>query len=154
MAIDEITLHYATADPNTSPYSSLAVATIAGYTGYGSISIRILDPGQRFELEGEDTQYIDGEIRGATEHRRIFEMVIVPFSYKSGSWDVGDLEAIVAALRKKHKWLELNNYSTQFNRNSAYHTSAHAIPVEVADIQHSNDRKTGAESLSVKFSKI
>lgn len=153
MAIDEITLHYATSDPNTAPYSSLATATIAGYTGYGSINVRVIDPGQRYELEGEETQYIDGEIRGKTDYRKIFELIIAPFSYKGSSWDVGDIDAIIAALQKPHKWLALNAYSTQFNRNSAYHTASHAVPVEVLDFQHTNDRKAATESLTVKFSK-
>lgn len=153
MAADEITLYYATEDPNTTPYSDLTVAAISGYAGYGSINIRILDPGQKYELEGEETRYIDGEIKGKTDYRKTFELVIIPFTYESGSWDVGDIDAIVTALRKPHKWLALNAYSTQFNRSGAYHSSSHAVPVEVMDVQHTNDRKAATESLTVKFSK-
>ena len=151
MAIDEITLHYADEDPNTTPYASLATATIAGYTGAGSVNIRVYDPGQRFAVEGDETAYINGEIRGKTEFRKEFELVVVPFTYKAGSWDVGNLAAIVAALKAPFKWLALNAYSTQFNRDSAYHAANHAVPVELTDFTHANDREKGVESISVKF---
>lgn len=151
MAIDEITLHYADEDPNTTPYASLATATIAGYTGAGSVNIRVYDPGQIFALEGDETTYINGEIRGKTTFRKEFELVVVPFSYKASSWDVGDLDAVITALRKNSKWIALNAYSTQFARNSAYHTVSHAIPVELTDFNHTKDRQHGTESISIKF---
>lgn len=151
---DTITLHYADVDTSTAPYSEILITTIAAFTGYGSISIRVYDPGKRFELEGEETKYANGEIRGTLDMRATFELTIVPFSYKASSWDVADMEAIIAALRHNYKWIELTNYGTQFNRVAAYHDATKVIPVELRSIEESNSRKDGVQSLTLKFAKV
>lgn len=151
---DTITLHYANVDTETTPYAEILKTTVVGYTGYGSVNIRVYDPGKQFQMEGEETKYANGEIRGSLDMRAEFELNVIPFSYKASSWDVGDLEAIIVALRKKHKWLELNNYSTQFNRNSAYHDASKVIPVELRSIDQGVSRKDGTQSITLKFAKV
>jgi len=151
---DTITLHYADVDTETTPYDEILLTTVAAYTGYGSVNIRVYDPGKRFELEGEETKYANGEIRGSLDMRATFELAVVPFSYVASSWDIGDMEGIIAALRHPHKWLELTNYSTLANRAGAYHDPTKVIPVELRSVEESNSRKDGIQSITLKFAKV
>ncbi len=151
---DTITLHYANVDTATAPYNEILKTTVAAYSGYGSVNIRVYDPQESTELEGETTNYANGEIRGSLDMRGTFELVVVPFTYQNSAWDVGDLETIITALRKKYKWLELTTYGSAYGRATAYHDATKVIPVELISMERSNDRARGVRMLTLKFAKV
>ena len=69
---DTITLHIASVDTNTPPYVQVPVSTIAGFAGYTSVTFRSLGAFQKIESEGEEIQYIDGQIKGSIYLRESF----------------------------------------------------------------------------------
>ena len=150
---DTITLHIASVDTNTPPYVQVPTSTIAGFAGYTSVTFRSLGAFQKIESEGEEIQYIDGQIKGSIYLRESFDMQLVPFSYKVSTWDLSSWRALLPYLTKakryQHSWLELTAIGDFLGISSPYHSAANAIPVQLTDI--SFEDSDGFKNVTLTF---
>jgi hypothetical protein len=150
---DTVTLHIATVDTNTPPYVQTPVSTIAAFAGYTSTSFRVLGAFQKIESEGEEIQYIDGQVKGSIYLRGSFDVRLVPFSYKVSLWDLSSWKALlpylVKAKRYQHTWLELTAIGDFLGVSTPYHTAANAVPVQLTDI--SFEDADGFKNVTLSF---
>lgn len=153
---DVIKLHVAQTDASTARYDSILVSTIAAETGYATIDMRCLGAYKEEVAEGDSTEYIDGEVRGAMYMRDTFPIKLMPFSYKASDWDLTDWAAIKVKIRTAqkygHSWLELTDLGSFLDISQTYHAAGYAIPVRLMGISVS-DTGEGFKEVTLNFSK-
>jgi hypothetical protein len=151
---DVIGIFGADEDTSVAPYDEILSATVAGFSGVSSMSVRVYAPGRLMELEGDETRYANGEIRGALDMRQAFNVEVVPFTYKASAWDENDYNSLCTLLRKPFKWLQLNQWADAFDRGVDYHGALSVIPVELLEMSSGIDKQRGLITLELVFKKV
>lgn len=86
-------LYGATADSGAAtPYDTVLLSTIAGYTAYATKAVYITQSGQSWGIDTFSFEDVSGSIFAKSRRRKMFSVVCFPFSFKQST--VQDLEDI------------------------------------------------------------
>lgn len=86
-------LYGATVDTGSgTPYDTVLLTTIAGYTGYTTKSVYIIQSGQNWNIETFSFTDVSGSVFGKSRRRKQFNVVCFPFTFKQST--IQDLEDI------------------------------------------------------------
>lgn len=152
---DIMTIHTANVDTTaTKPYNSVLITDIDGFAGYAKQDVRVLGGFKKLSLEGDSKTYVDGEVRGLLYLRHSFDVPVVPFSFHTGHWDLGDLDDLETAIMKilgNKCWIELTQIGERNSISYPYHATGYAIPVELMGLNFEDTE--GFKSVTLNFQK-
>ena len=157
MATDTITLHVASVDTTpTTPYDALAVSSINGFANHTQCDMKVFGAFKSPILEGDEIQYIDGEISGPLFMRDTFDVKLQPFTYKDSNNDLSTWETVIKPVLRKaqihrHAWLELTQIGDFLTISQPYHASGSAIPVQLTEMNFEDSE--GKKTVTLTFHK-
>jgi len=142
-------LYSATVDTGmATPYSTVLLSTIAGYTGYAAMSpnIYITQSGKGYEFESFTTTDVSGSTFGAMFATMVFRVLAFPFRFEASSvdQDLDDIDTLRNFLNgKQFLWVRFDAGSRQQPSSTA------AYPVVITAIEDSITG--GTHGLTIDF---
>lgn len=145
-----LNLYKAAEDPTATPYTSVALTTVQGYTGYASLQdVYIVAPQATWDFESNELIDIGGWKQTTPIRRRKFDVECYPFRYDDSPTvpDLTDVDTISAFLASaKFMWLSIDAGTRQYPT-----TSGHVIPVNLLGFDESINKRAGTRSLIITF---
>lgn len=141
-----LTFYGANEDPNVSPYDTLAVSSINGYTGATSTTVYILAPEAKWEFEHFNFTDVAGSQSQRSQRRRVFNVETQPYEYgASSNPDLDDIDTLTSIIdTKKFLWVRIEAGSRTYPSASNV-----AHPVVVSDWQENIAREYGTRRIQM-----
>jgi hypothetical protein len=153
MATWEMIVYKATADTGAAtPYDTVSVATLSGYTGYTdtvSSPTKILAPQGMWEFEQYSIKDVNGSQFGRSRKRRTFDVELRPFRYNASTSapDIDDLDTLADFLDDAtYLWVRITGGSRTYPG-----TTGTAIPVIMTGWSESVNKDIGTRAVNIQF---
>jgi hypothetical protein len=130
-----------------TPYSTVLLSTIAGYSGYSTIDTYITRSGIGYEGESSLTTDVSGSTFGSFSSTMIFRVKCWPFTFDAGSQpDLDDLETLRDFLQgARFLW-------ARFDVGSRDQPSAtEAYPIVITGFSDSVNESSGTHGLELEL---
>lgn len=144
-----ITLYGADTDTVYTRYKAINKTHVQAISEVETIQVRIIDAERTVELNGDNIEYLDGELSNNTSGRRQFAITCEPFTYSSNSYGgmntlhLSDLQRV---LRKKYLWVTFYDYEFKSGIVIFSDSSSWVIPVVVTDTKSGKDNEKGVRT--------
>jgi hypothetical protein len=141
-------LYKATADPTATPYTTVPLTTVQGYTGYAALQdVYILGQQGTWEIEAAETLDISGWKRTKASRRRVFDVICYPFRYNDSSTtpDLTDIDTIAAFVAgAQFLWVQFRGGSRTYPASLA-----NVIPVSLMEWAETPQMASGTRGLQI-----
>lgn len=141
--------HGATADAVTTAYETVALATVAAYSGYVTKDIFIVEPKHDWMFLGDGLLDVSRWQTKPLDVRQVFDILTWPFFYKTGlgDQDKSDYDELVAVLTSGALWVSVRGGSERWPSDA---TLVH--PIILADTpSKSVNSKEGTRTYSIQL---
>jgi len=122
-------LYGATVDAGEgTPYDTVLLTTIQGYTGYATKAVYITFSGESFEIETFSAQDVSGSVFAGSRRRRMWPVQCFPFQFTAGTpQSLEDIAALTNLINTANKlWVRFQAGT----RNQPSTTTAYPVYVE------------------------
>ena len=150
MATWTLTIYKATTDSGAgTPYDTLSVATISGYTGYATTTTNILAPQGTWAMESFNLKDIGGAQFGRSRRRRVFDVECRPYQYNDSATlqDLTDVDTLADFIDDApYLWLRITGGSRTYPT-----TVGTAHPVICVGWNEAINKDLGTRGLNIQF---
>ena len=146
-----VTLYKATADTGAgTPYDTISIATLTGYTGYATIVTTILAPQGTWANESFVIKDVSGNQFGRIRRRRAFDVECRPFVYNDSAdvdHNLTDVDDITDFLDDaSYIWVRIDGGSRTYPASAGV-----AHPVICTGWSESINKDAGTRGLSIQL---
>ena len=146
------TIHRATQDSGTLPYTEVLKTTVAGYTGYSSLDVYTIAQQGMWDIvtpdNGEDVA--GNLVHTGTTRRRVFELIAYPHRYNDHATepDLTDIDTLAAFITASgyYYWISIVGGSRAYPTDT---TKCH--PVALRSWGESPSFDSGTRSLTMRW---
>ena len=148
----KVDFYKATTDPATSAYDTLALATIAGYSGYATATMYITSSGQDWEFGTNIFEAAGGALLNRPRVRKVWSLQSQPYTFVGGTDpDLDDLDTIKGVLAGSALWMRVTAGSRTYPSTAS---TAHPIIITGWSTQRNDDAGTRRVTITAQHKYI
>ena len=131
-----------------TPYDTVALGTVTGYSGYATTSTTILAPQATWEFEHFSIKDVSGSQFGRSRRRRVFDVECRPYQFNDSATlqDLTDVDSIADFLDDAaYLWVAITAGSR------SYPGGTNVIPVICTGWTEAVNKELGTRGLNIQF---